>query len=150
MAIVLPKFPSSRTPASRRPSRRNEPVVDLRLLNLHPGLEPNEQLEFEFSFQRVEHALVEGLEISVMWRTEGKGTEDIGIHMFQRLKGDELSHIPLDQSRQISTVLPCSPMSYEGRLLKLRWCVRLRLFLKDGREISAEKPFYLGHLTREV
>ncbi len=34
--------------------------------------------------------------------------------------------------------------------MKIRWCVRLRLFLKGGREISAEQPFYLGHVTREV
>lgn len=100
--------------------------------------------------QRVTPEMVDGLEISVMWYTEGKGSEDIGIHMFQRLNREELNNVPLDQMRQISSILPSSPLSYEGRMLKIRWCVRLRLYLRDSREITAEKPFYLGHLTREV
>jgi hypothetical protein len=150
VAIVLPKFPNRRSSAPRRPLRRSEPTVGLRLLSLQPGLEPNERLEFEYSIQRVSPELVDGLEISVMWFTEGKGSEDIGIHMFQRINREELNNVPLEQTRQISSILPSSPLSYEGRLLKLRWCVRLRLFLKDGREITAEKPFYLGPLTREV
>ena len=150
MAIVLPKFSNSRTSSPRRPIRRSEPAVNLRLLNLQRGLEPSEQLEFEYSIQRVAPELVDGLEISVMWLTEGKGSEDIGIHLFQRLNRDDLCDIPLEQPRQITSVLPSSPLSYEGRLLKIRWCVRLRLFLSDGREITAENPFYLGHLTREV
>ena len=120
------------------------------MLNLQPALEPHDELEFEYSIQRVAAEFVEGLEISIMWLTEGKGTDDIGIHLFQRLSRDELEKIPLQQSRQITSVLPSAPLSYEGRLLKIRWCVRLRLFLKDGREITAEMPFYLGHLTREV
>lgn len=149
MAIVLSKF-SNRSTSTSRQIRRSEPAVGLRLLNLQPAVEPNERLEFEFSIQRVASKLIDGLEISVMWITEGKGTEDFGIYMFQRLKSDELSEIPLDQPRQISTLLPSSPLSYEGKLVKIRWCVRLRLFLKDGREFTAEKPFYLGHVTREV
>jgi hypothetical protein len=122
----------------------------LRLLSLQPGLEPGETLEFEYAMNRVEPRLVDHLEVSVMWYTEGKGSEDIGIHLFQRIGSEALTAVPLDQPRRITCLLPASPLSFEGRLLKIRWCVRLRLFLNEGRELTTDKQFYLGHLTRDL
>ena len=150
MAIVLPKFSRRGTPVRERSTRRTEPAIGLRLLTLHPGVEPGDTLDFEFSIHRVPAASIDGLEASVLWYTEGKGSEDIGVHFFERLTGDQLHENSLQQPRQMSTKLPMCPFSYEGQLMKIRWCVRLRLFLKGGREISAEQPFYLGHATREV
>ena len=120
------------------------------MLSLQRGLEPGETLEFEYAVNCVEPQLVEKLEVSVMWYTEGKGSEDIGIHMFQQVGREALTAIALDQPRRLSCQLPASPLSFEGRLLKIRWCVRLRLFLTDGGELTADKQFYLGHLTNEV
>lgn len=120
------------------------------MLSLQPCLEPGDTLEFEYSINRVPAEIVDSLEASVLWHTEGKGSEDIGVHFFERLSAQELSLQPIDQLRVLATTLPCSPQSYEGKLLKIRWCVRLRLFLKNRREISTEQAFYLGHLTREV
>lgn len=149
MARVLPKFPSRRLSAKRRVAR-TEPALGLRFLGLQPRFEPKELLEFEFRIQRVALEEVDRLEISVMWYTEGKGTEDFGVHLFQSLSGEEIAPVIDGRSHPIVTTLPASPLSYEGRLLNIRWCVRLRLYLNDGREISAEKPFYLGNLTVEV
>lgn len=120
------------------------------MLALQFALEPGEQLEFEYAINRVEPELVDKLEVSVMWYTEGKGSEDIGVHLFQQVGREALTAIALNQPRRLSCQLPASPLSFEGRLLKIRWCVRLRLFLTDGRELSADKQFYLGHLTKEV
>lgn len=150
MAIVLPKFPRRGASTSERSTRRTEPALGLRLLSLHAGMEPGDTLDFEFSIHRVPAESIDGLEASVLWSTEGKGSEDIGVHFFERLSGTQLSQTPLQTPRQMSTKLPHCPLSYEGRLMKIRWCVRLRLFLKGGREIIAEQPFYLGHVTREV
>jgi hypothetical protein len=94
--------------------------------------------------------MVDRLEVSVMWCTEGKGNDDLGVHLFESFNREQLAQQPLNQPRQVNTMLPNYPLSYEGRLMKIRWCVRLRLYLSDGREITAEQPFYLGHLTREV
>ena len=94
--------------------------------------------------------LIDHLEVSVVWFTEGKGSEDIGVHLFENLGQEELSDMVLDSPHRVETELPQAPLSYEGQLFKIRWCVRLRLFLTDGREITAEQPFYLGHLTVEV
>ncbi len=150
MANVLQKFSNRRTSTTRPAARRSEPHLSLRLLSLQPGLEPGESLEFEYAVNRVESRMVDSLEVSVMWYTEGKGSEDIGIHMFQQVGREALTAIALDQPRRLSCQLPASPLSFEGRLLKIRWCVRLRLFLTDGRELTADKQFYLGHLTREM
>ena len=150
MARVLPKFPSSRLSTQRCIARRMEPALGLRLLSLQPRLEPVELLEFEYRVQRVPPEDVDRLEISVMWYTEGKGTEDFGVHLFKSITGEELSTVINGQSHPIVTTLPAAPLSYEGRLVSVRWCVRLRLYLSDGRTVSAEKPFYLGHLTVEA
>lgn len=150
MANVLQKFSNRRTSTTRPATRRSEPNLGLRLLSLQPGLEPGDSLEFEYAVNRVEPQLVESLEISVMWYTEGKGSEDIGVHLFQKIDHEALTATPLDFPRRLSCQLPASPLSFEGRLLKIRWCVRLRLFLIDGRKLTADKRFYLGHLTKEL
>jgi len=147
MAIVLPKFPRRRLSPQRRLTRRSEPALGLRLLALQPGLEPLELLEFEYRIQRVLLDEVDRLEVSVVWYTEGKGTEDLGVHYFQSHSREELRSGSSDQPTHVATTLPASPLSYEGRLLKVRWCVRLRLYMNDGREIASEQPFYLGHLA---
>lgn len=149
MAIVLPKFPS-RGVSTRRITRYSEPALGLRLLTLQAALEPAELLEFEYRLQRVSSELIDNLEVSVMWMTEGKGSEDIGIHFFQKITKEELVSKSLESPRSLQTKLPTGPLSYEGRLLKIRWQILLRLFLADGREVMAEKRFYLGHLTSEV
>ena len=150
MAIVLPKIPSRRLPAGRSVARRTEPALGLRLLSLQNALEPNEKLDFEYSIQRVSAESIDRLEVSVHWYTEGKGSEDIGVHLFESISRAELSKLPLSQPRRVETILPTSPLSYEGRLFKIRWCIRLRLFLNEGREITSTQPFYLGHLTAEI
>ncbi len=150
MAIVLPKFPRSRLSPQRRLTRRTEPALGLSLQSLQAGHEPCDVLELEYRVHRVAPAEVDQLEVSVMWYTEGKGGEDFGVHYFQSLSTDELRSVIDDQPRQLSVRLPASPLSYEGSLLKIRWCVRLRLYLLDGRKVSAEQPFYLGNLTVEV
>lgn len=150
MARVLPKFPRRRVSPKRRLKRRCEPALGLRLLTLQPALEPHDLLELEYCLRRVEPSEVDQLELSVMWRTEGKGTEDIGVHFFESLSGAELSDLINARPKHACTTMPASPLSFEGSLLKIRWCVRLRLHLADGREITTEQPFYLGHLTSEI
>jgi hypothetical protein len=52
----------------------------------------------------------------------------------------------LTELRKFSVALPASPLSYEGILIKLRWCVRVRVFLKSGKNYFAELPFRLGNV----
>ncbi len=150
MAVVLPNFSSRRLSPRRGVAERAEPAIGLRFLNLQNALEPNDLLELEYCIRRVTPDQVDRLELSVIWFTEGKSTEDIGVHLFQTLSPEDLCEQGCDEPRHLSTLMPTTPLSYEGQLFKIRWCVRIRLFLKNGREITTEQPFYLGNLTVEV
>ncbi len=80
----------------------------------------------------------------------GKGTEDLGVHFFERLTGATISERDWQSAQHMEVKLPLTPLSYEGRLLKIRWSIRVRAFLDDGTELIAQQPFYLGSLTREI
>jgi hypothetical protein len=87
---------------------------------------------------------IQGLEVSVLWHTEGKGDEDLQVHHFHRLSEAQVRRSGgFDSSSCLQCELPQSPLTYHGRLISIRWCVRLRLFLSGGRERIAEQPFYL-------
>ncbi len=86
---------------------------------------------------------VQGLEASVMWYTEGKGEEDLNVHYFQRWNETQLKQLDLTNAVPLRCQLPYSPLSYEGTLVRIRWCVRLRLFYSAGREIVVQMPFQL-------
>jgi hypothetical protein len=42
------------------------------------------------------------------------------------------------------TDLPASPLSYEGVIVKIRWCVRVRIFFVGGRDFVSEHVFDVG------
>lgn len=150
MARVLPKISSRRVPPKRGVGQRSEPALGLRLLGLQPRLEPHELFEFEYRVRRVKAEAVDRVEISVAWQTEGKGSEDMGVHLFRSLSGDDAGKILDGRPQVVVTTLPGSPLSYSGQILSIKWCVRLRVYLQDGREFTCEKPFELGHLSFEV
>ncbi|WP_346772148.1 hypothetical protein [Neorhodopirellula lusitana] len=83
------------------------------------------------------------MEVSVLWHTEGKGDEDLGVHFFQRYDASELRNMVIGESQPIQCRLPASPLSYRGTLLKIQWGVRVRVFVADGPEAVAEHPFYV-------
>jgi hypothetical protein len=87
--------------------------------------------------------VIDGLEASVMWYTEGKGDEDLNVHHFRRWSDVQLKELDLTQSHGFQCSLPLTPLSYEGTLLRIRWCVRLRLFCSVGRDAVAQVPFQL-------
>ncbi len=89
---------------------------------------------------------IEAVEISTIWRTEGKGNEDVGVHAFWRLSNDGERWIDLLQPGRFSVVLPQSPLSYYGLLIRICWCVRVRVFLASNEQIVGEAPFRLGAL----
>jgi hypothetical protein len=111
---------------------------------------PGEVLAGAFQIDAVDSAEIKAVEISVLWFTEGKGDEDLAVHYFERLAADDLPDLDLTELRRFQTVLPKSPLSYEGVLVKICWCVRVRVFLKSGRDFVAEKAFQLGNVPLGV
>lgn len=89
---------------------------------------------------------IKAIEASVLWYTEGKGDEDMAVHDFWQRDADR--EFPFDPRRpkQFSTTLPNTPLSYDGQIVKLRWCVRVRVLLHRGKDVVGEKGFLLGEI----
>ncbi|TWT91314.1 hypothetical protein [Stieleria varia] len=87
---------------------------------------------------------LQAIEISVLWYTDGKGDQDLHVHHFERLDESQIQRTGLADEHRLTCELPATPLSYHGHLISVRWCIRMRLFLSDGREIVTEQPFYLA------
>ena len=141
MAIVLPKF--SRRRLSPGLAAEAHPAVSVEFCREDGVYQAGGPLTATWRVSRVTLDQLEAIEVSVMWHTEGKGDEDLHVHHFHRVVESQIRRVGLADEQSIQCVLPATPLSYHGRLISLRWCVRLRLFLANGREIVAEQPFYL-------
>jgi len=106
--------------------------------------QPGDRLAGEYRMLAIDRDEIKALEISVLWFTEGKGDEDLAVHDFRRLSAEDGDWIDPRRPGRFSTTLPNSPLSYDGRIVKVRWCVRVRAFLKRGREVVGRRLFRLG------
>ena len=88
------------------------------------------------------------VEFSVLWFTEGKGDPDMAVHAFTRRDPTDATFTSVTQPQTFSTLLPDGPLSYNGLIVKVRWCVRVRVFLARGKELCEEEPFQLGDIPR--
>jgi len=121
-----------------------EPLVSIRLRGQRRPYQPGDELQCEYQIDAVEAADLQSLEASVLWHTEGKGDEDMGVHYFERHAANDVDGQDLRALHVLRTVLPKSPLTYPGVAVKIRWCVRVRAFLRRGKEVFFEQPFVLG------
>jgi hypothetical protein len=108
---------------------------------------PGETLSGDYRLESIDRDQVKSIEISVLWYSEGKGDEDMSVHEFWRRDADHGDWIDPRRPERFSTTLPPSPLSYEGQIVKLRWCVRVRAFLQRGKELMGQKTFRLGSVS---
>jgi hypothetical protein len=121
-----------------------EPLLSICLAGAKRSFAAGDELVGEYQIDQVDPADIQAVEASVVWYTEGKGEEDMGVHYFERRLPSDAEDGDLRPMRRLRTRLPNSPLTYTGAILSIRWCVRLRLFLRRGREFSLEHPFTLG------
>lgn len=116
---------------------------------------PGDMLETSYRVAAIDPASITAVERSVVWYTEGKGEEDFGVVFFDRLLADRSNSVSDEPtvstsadwpSGSFSMRLPSSPLSYEGLIVKIRWCVRVRLFFSSGRDFVSEHIFFLGDI----
>ena len=84
---------------------------------LEPGAELRGRVEW-----RAEGGSVESVLVSLLWYTEGKGTEDVGI--VEQVEVDDPS---IEGSHDFSFRLPDFPWSFSGTLVSLVWAVEASL-----------------------
>lgn len=90
------------------------------------------------------------VELSVLWRTSGKGTEDIGVVFYQGWKPDDGTLAGLPNPNTFAVVLPPTPWSYDGPLIKIHWLARVRVRWGgegDARELVRDAEFTLTPQT---
>ena len=109
--------------------------------------QPGDRLTGRFMLEGAQMKGVRTAELSVLWYTAGKGEEDMAVHHFERLVDDVARPLDLRVPHRFTTVLPPSPLSYDGRIVKVCWCVRVRLFSALVQESIAEVPFQLGNVS---
>ncbi len=123
-----------------------EPLISIRIRHQQRAFHPGQELYCEYQLDAVEASEVQALEASVLWHTEGKGDEDLAVHFFERNLPADVADRDLRALRKLTTRLPNSPLTYAGVTVKIRWCVRVRAFLRRGREVFFEQTFVLGDL----
>lgn len=150
---------------------RFEPKVIVEFDRSDRAYAPGAEMLVRYRVEGIGDASLVAVERSVLWYTEGKGEEDLGVHFFDRIstgpagRGDASQQ--LDESA-FTAILPASPLSYEGVIVKVRWCVRVRIFfaprsiasgvirdaavefLGSGRDFVSEHVFEMGTIPPAV
>ena len=147
------RHPANRRKSSERSNERstilmNRPKIEVTLAETIPWFKPGDVLVAEYKIDVPADQQVSAVESSVIWLTAGKGDEDYGVHFFERRPKSTLNRLQLSRPHRISTVLPLSPLSYEGDILQISWCVRVRLFVEDS-QFSEDMSFRLGKTTTD-
>lgn len=124
----------------------SEPRVQISLDEDVRSFMPGDKISGQFKLESFDANEVKAIELSVLWYTEGKGDEDLDVHEFRRIENDDMNWAAFRRPERFETVLPLSPLSYDGQILKINWCVRVRVFPRRGREVVSELPFVLGDL----
>ena len=127
-----------------------DPLISLCLIGPRRSFSAGDELVAEYQFDAVLPEDIQAVEASVLWYTEGKSEEDLGVHFFERRLPLDADEGDLRQLRRFRTRLPNSPLSYAGAIFSIRWSVRVRLFLRRGRELMYEVPFVLGSVPAIV
>lgn len=125
-------------------SLSEEPLLSICLGGSRKVYAAGDELLCEYQIDAIDSAEIQAVEASVIWLTEGKGEEDLGVHFFERRLPGDAEDGDLRPMRRFRVMLPNSPLSYDGAIVRIRWCVRVRLFAKRGREFVLEHPFTLG------
>ena len=125
-------------------SLHDEPLLSICLGGNRKQYAAGDELICEYQIDAVDLAEIQAVEASVLWITEGKGEEDLGVHYFERRLPADAEDGDLRPLRRFKVFLPNSPLTYDGAIMRIRWCVRLRLFARRGKEYVLEYPFSLG------
>lgn len=134
----------------RNPATGKNDLTDLNIVDGETPFAPGDMLRGSFRVDGEQAGDLKSAELSVVWYTAGKGEEDFGVHYFERYTTEGPDAVDLARRREFRTLLPGKPLSYDGVIVKVCWCVRLRLFFPRGREHVAEAAFQLGSVAAAV
>ena len=121
-----------------------DPLLSIQIYHDPPAYRPGEEMRFDYQVDAMGVETLSAVEASVLWQTEGKGDQDFGVHFFERRVPSDSDNVEICALRTCHVQLPQSPLSYHGHILQVRWIIRVRVFVKGGKEHVVEKPFVLS------
>ena len=121
-----------------------EPLISLCFVGPRRAFAAGDEFEAEYQIDACPSEDIQAIEAAVLWYTEGKGDEDLGVHYFERRTPADAEDGDLRPLRRFHIKLPNSPLSYSGAIVAIKWCIRVRLFLTKGRQSVSEQPFTVG------
>ena len=127
----------------------SKPKIDVQFDKPHRQHEPRDTLAVRYRIEGCDGERICAIEHSVLWYTEGKGEEDLGVHFFERFSTPEAIDRVVPEGT-VALRLPSSPLSYEGVIVKIRWCLRLRIFFESGRDHVSEHVFIVGRVPPSI
>ena len=95
------------------------PTISVKLDSADGGYQPGQRLSGHFLAEGAVPWPVRSAELSILWYTAGQGEEDFVIHYFERYVDEPGRPLDLRLPRRFATVLPLSPLSYDGRIVKV-------------------------------
>jgi hypothetical protein len=122
------------------------PTVTLKLDASSLEYDPGQRLSGHFMAEGAVPWPIRSVELSILWYTAGQGEEDFAVHFFERYVDEPARPLDLRLPRRFATLLPPSPLSYDGRIVKVCWCARLRIYPQQGPEVLQETAFRLGQV----
>lgn len=125
----------------------SRPDVRCAIRSVSASYMPGDLLMPSYTLDLVDGSELNAIETSVIWHTSGKGQEDIGVHFFERRQRKELDQIDRSVAQTLTVRLPNTPLSYDGKIVQVSWCLRIRVFLADGRQFTFDEPFRLGNVS---
>ncbi len=131
----------------RAPPFKDSQMADVHIQQAENLFAPGDLLRGSFAVAEAHASEVRSAEITVVWYTAGKGEEDFAVQMFERFSAEGPDAVDLTRRREFRTLLPNTPLSYDGAIVKVCWCARLRLFLPRGRQHVIEASFRLGEVA---
>jgi len=111
-----------------------------------PSLRPDGRYRLDVSDSTL---LVMALEWSILWSTEGSGDVDEGVHALGLVEPQGFEGVPKPGLwRDFEAILPESPLSYDGLIVKIVWRVRVRALVGKDPEWLGEVQFRLGNVDQ--
>ncbi|PQO26607.1 hypothetical protein [Blastopirellula marina] len=122
----------------------DEPHISISLDRPTRQYAADDELIARFDISNLPAVNIQAIEASVLWHTEGTGEEDMSAHEFVRLVPGDDADGDLTRPQTLKTRLPRSPLSYDGKIVKIHWVVRVRVFVGRGRDLVEELEFELS------
>jgi hypothetical protein len=108
------------------------------------AVRPGAMLRGGFRLNTPEPLPVRRVELTVMWYTEGKGTQDTGVIHHQVCAENET--LTAERAFPFEVRMPLVPWSYHGTLIKIRWTVRVRVYPALALDFGGDEDFVVQPL----